>query len=166
MESDFEQFAGAHLTGWLRTGYLLTGDQGAAEDLLQDTLVKAYRKWSQVTASTAPVAYVRRMLINIYLDQRRAHRPRLVSFDEAQARMSTSPDATAAFDDRDELRRALRALSRRERSVVVLKYYHQLNTREIAEALHLAESGVRATLSRAMKHLRGTLTNPTDVERP
>lgn len=66
--------------GLLRTAYLLTGDTGHAEDLVQETLVKIARRWSRVVSMESPRAYARRVLVNLALDgseRRSRHRAEL-----------------------------------------------------------------------------------------
>lgn len=70
----FEDFAGARWSALLRTAHLLTGDPSAAEDLVQATLVKAYTRWSKVTRAASPEAYVRKIMLNEFLGDRRRRR--------------------------------------------------------------------------------------------
>ena len=67
----FTTFVRQHSTTLLRAAYLLTGDRGAAEELVQDTLVRLYPQWSRVQAADVPLAYVRRCLTNNFLNSRR-----------------------------------------------------------------------------------------------
>jgi DNA-directed RNA polymerase specialized sigma24 family protein len=55
----------------LRTAYLLTGDRGHAEDLVQSALAKSYGQWSKVSRADHPTAYVRRLMVNMHLSWRR-----------------------------------------------------------------------------------------------
>jgi DNA-directed RNA polymerase specialized sigma24 family protein len=84
----------------LRTVTLLTGDRHAAEDLVQETLVRAAQHWSRVEAATAD-AYVRRILHTRSVDawRWRRHQPDPVdaaSHPEPVDRVAESPDAVAA----------------------------------------------------------------------
>lgn len=76
VDASFTDFVDARSTALLRTAYLLTGDRGHAEDLLQTALLRAARRWS--VARRAPDAYVRKILVNLSHDRRRtqARRPR------------------------------------------------------------------------------------------
>src|SRR5690349_11209673 len=73
----FEEYAGSAWASLYRYAYLLTGNHADAEDLAQQTLVKAYRSWSRVEGAESPLAYLRRMLTNTYLSQRRPRKRRL-----------------------------------------------------------------------------------------
>src|SRR3990170_4847590 len=72
----FDAFVASHASRLLRTAYLLAGDHGAAEDLLQDTLVRAWGRWPRVAAADQPLAYVRRMLVNASVSRWRGRRAR------------------------------------------------------------------------------------------
>lgn len=63
----FAEFVAARSGGLLRCAWLLTGDPGKAEDLLQTVLAKAWRRWPSITASGAPEAYLRRALFTTYV---------------------------------------------------------------------------------------------------
>ena len=67
----FDELAAATWPALYRYAYLLTGQPADAEDLAQQTLIKAYRAWSRVVASQSPTAYLRRTLTNTFLSQRR-----------------------------------------------------------------------------------------------
>jgi DNA-directed RNA polymerase specialized sigma24 family protein len=63
----FEAFAAGAADTLFRTGCLMTGDASEAEDLVQETLIKVARRWHRVAAMDHPVAYARRILINLAL---------------------------------------------------------------------------------------------------
>ncbi len=67
-EREFSRFVRAHTGDLLRTAYLLTGDGIAAEELVQDTLVRLYPKWQLVAGAELPLAYVRRSLANGFVN--------------------------------------------------------------------------------------------------
>ncbi|WP_223164239.1 sigma factor [Nocardioides mesophilus] len=90
----FEEYAGAAWPSLYRYAYLLTGNHADAEDVAQQTLVKAYRSWGRVRDSDAPTAYLRRMLTNTYLSQRRPKGRRLeLLTDEPPSRVSPGQPA-------------------------------------------------------------------------
>lgn len=149
----FEPFVRSHSTSLLRTAYLLAGDRAAAEDLLQDTLTRLYPNWSRVEAADAPVAYVRRCLLNEFLNARRRHSPQTVDFD-VQWVGDAVPDHVDAVVDRDETTRLLAGLTERQRAAVVLRYYHSSTDSEIAAALGCREATVRSLLRRALLAMR------------
>src|SRR5688500_17053610 len=116
----FEDFVAGHAGALLRLAYLLTGDRGHAEDLLQDARERADRHWPRVIAADRPDAYVRRVLIHAVSDRWRRRRFTEVALT-AYTDKSTSDDISQV-DLRDELVRALRSLPVRQRTVVVLRH--------------------------------------------
>ncbi|WP_432833652.1 SigE family RNA polymerase sigma factor [Dactylosporangium sp. CA-092794] len=141
---------------YLGVARLLTGDPHRAEELLQDCLVKLYPRWRRVTRGGDPHAYLRRMLVNGNVSLwRRARRERLV------AEPPDGEDVRAAPGDPDEaLRRALAVLPRRQRAVVVLRYYADLSEKDVAAALGCALGTVKIHHARAMARLRELLPQP------
>jgi len=97
---DFRQFTAARSAALLRTAYLLTGDRGHAEDLVQSALTKAYRHWGKVRRSGVPEAYVRRILVNERNSRWRRERSRAL---EVIGDVPDRPegDEAQAYADRD-----------------------------------------------------------------
>ena len=160
----FAGFVRTHTPALLRTAYLLTGTSGAAEELVQDTLVRLYPKWSRVEAAELPLAYVRRSLANAYVNQRRRLRHELVV--ELVPETVEGSDANARFDDRDEVWALLHTLPDRQRAALVLRYFHDLPDEEIARALDCRVGTVRSLVSRGLATLRGTTANPKTAGQP
>src|SRR5690348_17833462 len=74
--AEFDQFVAAHVDDLLRTAYLIVWDEGEAEDLVQECLLKVARRWPRVRRMEQPKAYARRIVVNLALDdaRRRARR--------------------------------------------------------------------------------------------
>src|SRR3954447_1117303 len=85
----FEEYAASAWPSLYRYAYLLTGNHADAEDLAQQTWVKAYRSWARVEASDSPTAYLRRTLTNTYLSERRPMRRRLEVLTDAPPEPAT-----------------------------------------------------------------------------
>jgi RNA polymerase sigma-70 factor (sigma-E family) len=158
-EDDFSAFVEQAWSRLFRTAYALTGDRGAAEDLLQTTLVKAYVHWRKVAAAETPDAYVRRIMVNSATSAwRQRRRRREVLSDEppdlAHHLRNGAGDLEADVVARDELWHALRRLPPRQRAVVVLRYFEDLTEREIAEAMRVAPGTVKSLANAAMTRLR------------
>src|SRR4051794_21728172 len=151
--TSFEAFLREHSTSLLRTGYLLTGDLSAAEDLLSDVLVRLYPKWERVAAAEAPVAYVRRSLLNEYLNARRRRSVQLVDIDVDHG-AATTRDVVEGIAARDEATRLLTVLSERQRAAIVLRYFHDLDDNQIADTLGCRRATVRSLVSRALIAMR------------
>jgi RNA polymerase sigma-70 factor (sigma-E family) len=169
---EFERFAAEATAGLLRTGYLVTSDLAEAEDLVQETLLRTAKRWPSVRKMDYPLAYARRILINLSL--RGAHgRART---DAELNVTNTTPLETRedprvernllAIDTRSEILWMLGSLPRRQRVVVVLRYFEDLSEMEIAEQLEWPIGTVKSTTSRALEQLRQLLEESpaNDVE--
>ncbi|MFT3889217.1 MAG: SigE family RNA polymerase sigma factor [Arachnia sp.] len=153
-DEEFSRFVTAHAAGLRRTAYLLTGSVPAAEDLLQDALVKVWLAWGRVEVSTA-TAYTRRTMAHLATDRWRRRRYATVPADH----LETLPDSSAArrldaSDDRLFIVRQLANLSPRERAIVVLRYYDDLAEADVAAAVGCSVGTVKSTCSRALSRLR------------
>jgi RNA polymerase sigma-70 factor (sigma-E family) len=157
-EREFEDFVLERGTALLRTAYLLTGDLGDAEDILQTALTRTARHWRRASVQY-PEAYVRRALVNLTRDRwrLRARRPEelVAAAPEAGGR-----DEQARVDLCDALVRALCALPKRQRTVLVLRYYADLSESEVAATLDCSLGSVKSNASRGLSRLRTLLANP------
>ena len=148
----FREFVDGRSPGLLRTAYLLTGDWHLAEDLLQTALSRAYLAWSRVSVADSPDAYVRRILVNSWAKWwRRRWRGETPT---AAMPETAGPDPYAAVDDRSSLAAALATLPKRQRAVVVLRYYDDLSEAEIAAVLGCSPGTVKSQASKALAKLR------------
>ncbi|MEV0659951.1 SigE family RNA polymerase sigma factor [Actinomadura luteofluorescens] len=138
---------------------LLTGDAHRAEELLQDCLVKLYVRWRRV-ADGDPDAYLKRMLVNGNVSWWRRRRREVLT--EAPERLDARSNSQREPDD--ELRRALLALPRQQRAVVVLRHYADMTEAAAAELLGCSVGTVKSQHSRAMKRLRSMLALPQTEE--
>jgi RNA polymerase sigma-70 factor (sigma-E family) len=154
--ASFEDFVQARSAALFRTALLLTGrDTAEAEDLLQLCLERAYRHWNTITRfGDDPERYTRRILANAANDRwRRLGRRREHSLTVAGSGTAI-PDRAAEVADRDILFRALAVLPRRQRTVLVLRYFDDLEDVEIAAALGCSLGTVRSHASRGLARLR------------
>ena len=152
-DGGYADFVRAHVPTLLRKSYLLTGSGLAAEELVQDTLVRLYPRWEKVQNADVPLAYVQRSLTNNFLNQRRRDGHREVLTDvvpDRPARRSTERDVT----DRDEAWSLLRKLSRPQRTVLMLRFYEGMTDLEIAAHLGCRPGTVRSLASRGLATLR------------
>jgi RNA polymerase sigma-70 factor (sigma-E family) len=148
---ELDEFCREVLPASLGFARVLTADRGLAEDLVQDVLVKLCSRPDRLDAIANREAYVRRMLVNEYVSWGRKW-----SRISATARVpdTPTPDPSGAVDDRDLLRTSLAALPRRQRAVIVLRYFAGLGDDEIAEELSCSVSTVRSHISRGLAALR------------
>jgi RNA polymerase sigma-70 factor (sigma-E family) len=162
---DFEEYVAARGQALLRFAYVLTTDAHAAEDLVQSALADAYRHWRKVSRADHPDAYVRRIIVNIHLRWRKRR-----SAGEIPAGLDLSGTASAG-DHADgvvaheEFRRVLDGLPARSRTVLVLRYYADLDDATIADLMGIGASSVRSAATRALAALRETkAATPADKE--
>ncbi|GAA2312902.1 SigE family RNA polymerase sigma factor [Nonomuraea roseoviolacea subsp. roseoviolacea] len=151
-----ELFA-VHRLPLVRLAFLLLGDQGTAEDVVQDAFAAVYRRWSKIADRGRMLPYLRTAVVNgcRMVLRRRAvigrfrGRPE-VPFWSAEA-------AALLGETRRQVFLAVRALPRRQREVLVLRYYLDLSEAEIAQVMGVSRGTVKSTASRALKVLAGKL---------
>jgi RNA polymerase sigma-70 factor (sigma-E family) len=162
-DAAFATFVDEHGDSLLRLAYLLEGTQCAAEDLLQDVLLRIHEHWERVAAAENTKAYVRKMVINRHLSlvRKRATTRQLLASLRVWSQ-ETLPDPTEAVAQRDRLKRVLVGLPPRQRTAIVLRYFEDLDDVSIAEAMGITTSSVRSALARALDNLRSEMTNESD----
>ena len=147
----FDEFVARAAAPLARTAVLLTGDRHLAEDLVQTALAKAYLRWARIDD---PDAYVRRVLTTTYVTwwrrRWRGEQPAETVPDTGRS------DDHSGIDVRGPLYAVLRELPRRQRAVVVLRYFEDLSEAETALALGCSVGTVKSQHARAMARLRGS----------
>jgi RNA polymerase sigma-70 factor (sigma-E family) len=152
-----------HWLELVRLATVMVGDVATAEDVVQDAFERLHRGWHRLREPSSGLAYARSSVLN---GCRSVHRrtavarkygPRLATPAD-----STSPDPSVAADNSDEVVAALRRLTRRQREVIVLRYYADLDIAEIAGTLRLTQGAVRATISRALTAMARALEEHSD----
>lgn len=154
----YEEFARARLTALARYALMLTGDRHSAEDLVQETMVRAQLNWRKVSRADSPERYVKRMMVNLLVDwQRGSWWKRVLVRADAGAGLRV-PDASEGTAERDAVWQALARLPRQQRAALVLRYYEDLPDAEIAEVLGCTVGTARGYVSKALTALRARLT--------
>ncbi|MEU4192980.1 SigE family RNA polymerase sigma factor [Kribbella sp. NPDC026611] len=143
----------------LRLGLMLSGSVHTAEDLVQTVFARAHRKWERIGTLDHPEAYLRTMLVNEFLSWRRLLKNGEVPLAEP-IEHPTTEDISARQAQRDAAWRLLSVLPRKQRAVLVLRYYEDLPDAEIAELLGVSAGTVRSNAARALATLRTSL--PTE----
>ena len=142
------------------------GDDAAAQDLVQDTVLKAYRAWDNFEKGTNCRAWLTTILRNTFINnlRRRQKRPAPVDFDEVAERSVfvelQSPDTQAGFFDRivdDEVVRAIEELSEDFRVPLILADLEGLGYQAISELLDIPVGTVKSRLFRARRRLQHRL---------
>nr|WP_062338983.1 SigE family RNA polymerase sigma factor [Herbidospora sakaeratensis] len=150
-DDQFEKFADGRADALLRFGYVLSGDPHDAADLVQEALARLRASWHRVQRKDDPERYVRTTMTRLHLRQwrlRSRERPTAEPPDRG-----TPP----VYDETSDLGDALAALPRRQRAVIVLRYYTGLTDEEIAATLGVSRGTVRSQAFRALARLRGQL---------
>jgi RNA polymerase sigma-70 factor (sigma-E family) len=158
--SDFGDFVVTRWRAMLRTAYLLTGDHGHAEDLVQSTLAKCYVAWPRLRAQAAADSYVRKTMLNTYLAWRRRKSWHEIASDEIPEHGNA--DSTEGLAQRSVVMAALAELPPRQRAVVVLRFFEDLGVQQVADQLGCTAGTVKRQTSEALSKLRRTLGEITD----
>jgi RNA polymerase sigma-70 factor (sigma-E family) len=162
-EQEFTDFVVERTHALFRVAYALTGQQQAAEDLLQGALTKAAMRWSRISVNAE--AYVRRIMYHDHISiwrrmSRRRESPVAILPDCGVS------DATSETVLRLTLRQAVLSLPPRQRAVVVLRYLEDLSEREVADMLGCSQGTVASQASRALARLRTAIGAQNTAAQP
>lgn len=141
----FDAFVAARSQTLLRTAYLLTRDHALAEDLVQTALAKAWFHWSKIDN---PEPYVRRIMVTTYSSWWRRRWNGEIPTEELPE--SPAPPGEEQLDLWDAIGR----LPRRQRSVVVLRFYEDLSEAETARLMGSTVGTVKSQTAKALAKLR------------
>jgi RNA polymerase sigma-70 factor (sigma-E family) len=159
-DAEFTEFVAARSAQLYRSAYLLAGSTHAAEDLVQSALAKTYAAWWRVRSAEDPVAYVHGVLIKTFLsDRRRRSSAELPMAGVGEERPVDVGDPT----ERMALLAALAELAPLDRAVVVLRFWEDQSIARTAAELHLTEAAVKNRSLRALRTLRGVLSDTTST---
>jgi RNA polymerase sigma-70 factor (sigma-E family) len=156
-DAAFEEFVVARQATMFRVAFLLTGERGQAEDLLQNALERTYQHWHRVMAAGNPDAYVRRIMVNLANDRWRSKRHVIEQCLDTTIVMSEFTSQADLTESRDLIMRSLRALPPRMRTVLVLRYFEELSEAETAAALDCSVGAVKSQTSRGLAKLRAVM---------
>jgi RNA polymerase sigma-70 factor (sigma-E family) len=155
--ADFDKFVAAHVDDLLRTAYLIVWDEGEAEDLVQECLLKVARRWPRVRRMEHPQAYARRILVNLALDGARRRAQRRRELEPGTPPILSAIDPLQTIETRAELLQALGQLHERQRAVLVLRYFNDLTEAQVADVLGCSPGTVKSSASRGLARLREAL---------
>nr|WP_097317394.1 SigE family RNA polymerase sigma factor [Actinoplanes atraurantiacus] len=164
-DEQFHEFVADRREWLLQTARLLTaGDPHLAEDLVQTALTKLYVSWAAFRRADNPDGYLRRVLVNVFVRERRRSWWR---FERPSDRLPDRAEAQSAPAGLDpELSRALSELPRRMRAAVILRFFHELDVAETAAALGCSTGTVKSQTARALDKLRVALDQPAAPRNP
>ncbi|GII80063.1 DNA-directed RNA polymerase sigma-70 factor [Sphaerisporangium rufum] len=159
-EELFVRFVAERADALLRYGYVLTGNPHDAADLTQEALVRLHRAWPRVRRKEQPESYARMTMARLHVSTWRRRRREVLAWDP--------PDAEHLDPLPSEAERGmwqmLAGLPRKQRAVLVLRYYEDLTDVEIARVLGVSHGTVRSHASLALARLRTTIAHPTAVD--
>jgi RNA polymerase sigma-70 factor (sigma-E family) len=153
-DDEFAAYAAASIPSLRRLALLLSRDWYSADDLVQATLAKLCLHWPRALAADSTDAYVRAILVREFVRGRRAAWSRRVSVTDHPPELpATAPDLDSLLD----LQAALAGLAPRQRAVLVLRYYCDLDVNQSAEALDCSPGTVKSQTAKALAALRRAL---------
>ncbi|GII97472.1 SigE family RNA polymerase sigma factor [Sinosporangium siamense] len=155
-DSRFADFVAERADALLRYGYVLSGDPHDAADLTQEALIRLHRAWPRVRRKHNPESYVRMTMARLHVSVwRLRRRERLVwELPEVPHRDALPSEAEQGLWD------LLKRLPRKQRAVLVLRYYEQLTDDEIAGVLGISSGTVRSHASLGLGKLRSAVPRP------
>jgi RNA polymerase sigma-70 factor (sigma-E family) len=145
----FEAFVRSRGSALLRTAFLLTGDHGRAEDLVQTALGKAWPHWASIRDG-GQEGYVRRVMVTTYIGWWRRRWTDEFPSDSLPEQAFWGPN----LDVRRDLLKALASLPKGQRAVVVLRYFDDLTEAQTATLMGCSLGTVKSQTARALAALR------------
>jgi len=146
--ASFDDFYRAELPRLVALARALCGSP-LADDVAQEAMLAAYRKWRRVSELQYPAGWVRRTCANLAVSQ---YRRRVIEL-RALTRLANRPDALPLDAPDEEFWGAVHRLPWRQAQAVALRYVYELDISEIAETLEISEGSVKQHLSRARARL-------------
>ncbi|HEV2128224.1 MAG TPA: RNA polymerase sigma factor [Thermomicrobiales bacterium] len=141
-----------------RYAWSLTRNPEDADDVYQETLLKAYKAWRRLPADANHRAWLFRIASNTWISDRRKNGRVHQMADDAPELPDRGPDTVtqvAATDTLERVTHAIEALPPKQRAALVLRKYHDMSYDEIGEVLDSSGEAVRANVYEALRKLRG-----------
>lgn len=146
-----------------RLAFMLTGDVGSADDLIQETFIKIYRRLRSLQDAEHLSTYIYRSILNTARKQQRSHGRRIGREDRARERVR--PTGLPDVETRDELWSALLQLPLRQRAAIYLRYYEDLSEAQAASVLGCSVSALKSLTNRGLRTARTILDGRNDEAR-
>lgn len=153
-----------HAAPAIRFAYLLTRDRNGAEEIVQEAFVRLVARFADLRAEDRFSAYLRRTVINLAKDRHRAFHSERSKLQRIHGAPSSSRDIADVVGTREMLRLALDFLPRRQRVVLVLRFYEDLSEVETADVMGCSVPAVKSLTSRALTTLRSSIGKELDDE--
>ena len=159
-DREFADYIAARLEALRRLAFLLCQDWHGADDLAQAAAIKAYMHWARAARADNTDAYVNAILVREFLHERRSGWARRVSLTEPPELAASQADHDGSLD----LQSAVAALPPRQRAVLVLRFYCDLNIYQTAEALGCTPGTVKSQTAKALGSLRRVIGGAPDAD--
>ncbi len=163
----FSEFVRARSGALVASAYLLTGDHGLAQDLVQAALVRTWPHWDRISAGS-PEAYVRQVMVRLqsswFRRKWRGEVPTETLPEGAVRSDSARADLAGGVDERLVLAGALARLPLGQRQVLVLRYVDDLSVEQVAHILGCSSGTVKSQTARGLARLRAILADSERVE--
>ena len=152
----------AHAVGLIRLGFIMLGDRGAAEDVVQDAFLGLYRNWDRLNDPANALTYVRSSVLNgcraaLRKQARGDRRDRAAAARDGRPPFDSTEAAVLLSEEHQEVLIAVRQLADRQREALMLRYYLGLSTDETARVMGISTGTVKSAISRAIATLGRTL---------
>ncbi|MFI6923901.1 SigE family RNA polymerase sigma factor [Nonomuraea spiralis] len=153
-DSRFTEFVAERANALMRYGYALSGNPHDAADLTQEALIRLHRAWARVRSKEDPERYAKVIMARLHISRWRLRRREHLSWALPEIPLHD----TLPSDGDQDLWHALAGLPRRQRAVLVLRFYEQLTDAEIADLLKISQGTVRSHASLGLARLRSEMT--------
>ena len=154
LEREYVEYLELRMLHLRRLAVLLCGDFDRADVIVQASATTLYIRWKQVRWADNIDAYVRRVVVNTFLRERRLRWSKVALTNHLPDRAA---DPGQPIDEQVVLRAALRKLPARQQAVLVLRFLCDLPVREVADLLNCAEGTVKSRIRVGLKRLRSNL---------
>jgi RNA polymerase sigma-70 factor (ECF subfamily) len=151
--TDFESMFRSQYPRLVALGVAMTGRRDIAHELAQETMMRAHRRWDEVSEYEAPHAWLRRVMTNLLIDHHRSTKAERAAVDRL-ASVSATTTPPPALDDWWDL---VGPLPARQRAIVTLYYADDQSVGEIAETLTVSKGTVKASLFKARRSIERRL---------
>ncbi|WP_223167042.1 SigE family RNA polymerase sigma factor [Nonomuraea sp. SYSU D8015] len=149
------EFVAERANALLRYGYALSGNPHDAADLTQEALVRLHGAWARVRSKEDPEGYTKMIMARLHISVWRRRRREQLTW----ALPETPLEDVLPSDADQEIWEALGGLPRKQRAVLVLRFYEQLSDAEIAGLLGISQGTVRSHASLGLSKLRSAISH-------
>ncbi|WP_335987365.1 SigE family RNA polymerase sigma factor [Glycomyces sp. MUSA5-2] len=149
-QGEFEDFVRARSRSLCASAYLLTGDRGLAEDLVQDALARTWRAWKRLHRTANAEAYTRRTMYHLHVSRWRRTKVAEIAVDAVPERAAQEQDTTLRL----AVHAALLSLPPNQRAAIVLRYFEDRTEAAAAAVLDCPVTTLRARVQRGLRNLR------------